>query len=136
MAFYRFKKKKLWVIKAIDRCTRRTVAWVLGGRDSATFRKLYDKVKHLKDCTFYTDNWDAFSEVLPSERHIIIGKAHTVCIERDNSNTRHHLGRFTRRTKVLSRAEHMVDLTLRIWHAVTNTNLFSELQETAFYIYR
>ena len=28
------KKRKLWVIKAIDRCTRRTVAWVLGGRDS------------------------------------------------------------------------------------------------------
>ena len=46
-------KKKLWVIKAIDRCTRQTATWVLGGRDSATFRKLYDKVKHLKDCAFW-----------------------------------------------------------------------------------
>ena len=111
------------------------MAWVLGGRDSATFRRLYDKVKHLKNCIFYTDNWDAFSEVLPQERHII-GKAHTTCIERDNSNTRHHLGRFTRRTKVVSRAAHMVDLTLRIWHAVTNTDLFFELQETALSIYK
>ena len=118
MAFYRLKKRKLWVIKAVDRGTRRTVAWVLGGRDSATFRRLYEKVKHLKNCTFYTDNWDAFAEILPPERHVI-GKRHTIDIEHDNSNTRHHLGRFTRRTKVVSKKEFMVDLTLRIWQAVT-----------------
>ena len=134
MAFHRFKKRKLWVIKAVDRRTRRTVAWVLGGRDSATFRRLYNKVKHLENCTFYTDNWDAFAEVLPSNRHII-GKEHTVDIERDNSNTRHHLGRFTRRTKVVSKKEFMVDLSLRIWHAVTTTDLFGQIQETALSIY-
>jgi len=110
------------------------VAWVLGNRDSATFRKLYDKVKHLKDCTFYTDDWAAFAEVLPPERHII-GKRHTVEIERDNSNTRHNLGRFTRRTKVVSQREFMVDITLRIWHAVTTTDMFDKLQETALSIY-
>jgi len=126
VAFCWFKKNNLWVIKAIDRSTRRTVAWVLGNRDSATFRRLYDKVRHLKNCTFYTDNWDAFVEVLPSERHII-GKTHTMDIERDNGNTRHHLGRFTRRTKIVSQAEYMVDLTLRIWHAVTTTDLFFRL---------
>ena len=91
-------------------------------------------MKHLAGCTFYTDNWDAFAKVLPRERHVI-GKAHTVGIERDNSNTRHHLGRFTRRTKVVSRLEHMVDITLRIWHAVTTTELFSLLQKTALSIY-
>ena len=55
------------------------MAWVLGRRDTATFRRLYDKVKHLTDCIFYTDNWDAFAEVLPPERHVI-GKAHTIDI--------------------------------------------------------
>jgi insertion element IS1 protein InsB len=87
------QKRKIWVIKAIDRRTRRTVAWVLGGRDTKTFQRLYNKVKHLKICTFYTDNWDDFAKVLPQDRHII-GKTHTVDIERDNSNTRHHHGRF------------------------------------------
>lgn len=111
------------------------MAWVLGGRDTATFRRLYDKVKHLEHCTFYTDDWDAFSKILPSERHVI-GKAHTIDIEHDNSNTRHHLGRFTRRTKVVSRKEFMVDLTLRIWHAVTTTALFSYLQNTVLSIFR
>jgi insertion element IS1 protein InsB len=110
------------------------VAWVLGGRDSATFRRLYEKVKHLRKCTFYTDNWGVFAEVLPSERHII-GKEHTVEIERDNSNTRHHLGRFTRRTKVVSKKEYMVDLTLRIWQAVTTSDLFAGLQNIALSIY-
>ena len=134
MAFYWLKKRKIWVIKAVDRSTGRTVAWVLGGRDTATFRRLYDKVKHLKYCIFYTDNWDAFAEVLPPERHII-GKEHTTDIERDNSNTRHHLGRFTRRTKVVSKKEFMVDLTLRIWHAVTINGYFGILQNNAIYIY-
>ncbi|MDR2820517.1 MAG: hypothetical protein LBB60_08345 [Desulfovibrio sp.] len=63
-------------------------------------------------------------------------KAHTVEIERDNSNTRHHLERFTRRTKVVSRKEFMVDLTLRIWHAVTTTDLFFSLRETALSIFK
>jgi insertion element IS1 protein InsB len=108
---------------------------VLGGRDSATFQRLYDKVKHLENCTFYTDNWDAFADVLPTERHII-GKTHTVDIERDNSNTRHHLGRFTRRTKVVSQKEFMVDLSLRIWqHVTSNIECFVQLQKTALSIY-
>ena len=135
MAFPWLKKRKLWVIKALDRSARKTVAWVLGGRDSATFRRLYDKVKHAKGCKFYTDKWDAFTEVLPPERHVI-GKSHTTDIERDNSNTRHHLGRFTRRTKVVSRKESMVDLTLRIWHAVTSTDLFFLLQKQALSIFK
>jgi IS1 family transposase len=35
---------------------------VLGGRDSATFKRLDDKVKHLENCTFYTDDLGGFCE--------------------------------------------------------------------------
>jgi insertion element IS1 protein InsB len=135
VAFHRLKKKKCWVIKALDRRTRRTVAWVLGGRDAGTFRRLYDKVRHLKQCVYYTDAWEAFAKVLPPERHIV-GKSYTISIERGNSNTRHRLGRFTRRTKVASRKESMVDLTLRIWHAITTTNQFSSLQQALLSIFK
>jgi insertion element IS1 protein InsB len=110
------------------------VAWVLGGRGCATFRRLCGKVKHLENCTFYTDNWNAFAEVLPPERHVI-GKAHTIDIEHDNSNTRHHLGRCTRRTKVVSKKKFMVDLTLRIWYAITTTHRFDLVQNAAISIY-
>jgi len=117
--FIQKKTNKLWLIKAIDRKTGSTVAWVLGKRDEKTFARLYSKVSHLKNCIFYTDNWDAFIKVLPQERHVI-GKEHTVAIERDNSNTRHHLGRFTRRTKVISKKVEMVDLSIKLWNALTS----------------
>ena len=98
-----------------------------GKRDTATFRRLYDKVKHLTNCTFYTDGWDAFAKVLPMERHGV-GKKHTICIEQDNSNVRHHLGRFTRKTKVVSKCKQMVEISLRIWHTITTTNALQMLQ--------
>jgi insertion element IS1 protein InsB len=111
------------------------VAWVLGNRDTATFRRLYEKVKHIKDCIFYTDNWSVFAEVLPPERHIA-GKAHTVTMEQDNSNTRRHLGRFTRRSKIVSKKVAMVDLTLKLWQMLTLEPWFEKYQAMALSIYK
>ena len=128
MAFCWIKKNKKWIIKAVDRSTRRTVAWVIGGRDTATFRRLYAKVEHLTGCIFYTDDWDAFAKVLPKDRHVI-GKAHTITIEQDNSNTRHHLGRMTRRTKVVSKKIEMIDASLKLWCALTTPEVFQQYQK-------
>ena len=100
---------------------------MLGRRDAETFQRLYDKVKHLTDCVFYTDDWEAFAQVLPKERHII-GKAHTHTIERDNSNTRHHLARMTRRTKVVSKSKDMIHASLKLWCALTVPAIFAEYQ--------
>lgn len=110
------------------------MAWVIGGRDTATFQRLYDKVKHLENCIFYTDDWDAFAKVLPAARHVI-GKAHTITIEQDNSNTRHHLGRMTRRTKVVSKKEEMIDASMKLWCALTEPSIFKTYQETFLSIF-
>ena len=134
MALYRFKKKKCWIIKAYDRQSGKTIAWVTGGRDTATFRRLYKKVQHLTKCKFYTDDWSAFAEVLPKKRHII-GKSGTVAIERDNSNTRHNLGRMTRRTKVVSRSERMVNKTLKLWVNLREPHIFDKFQKMALAIF-
>jgi insertion element IS1 protein InsB len=40
---------------------------------------------------------------------LFTGKDLTFPIEQDNSEVRHHLARFRRRSKVTSRARHMVD---------------------------
>ena len=124
------KKNKLWILKAIDRGSRRVVAWVLGNSDTATFRRLYNKVKHLETCVFYADDWDVFAKVLLKERHVI-GKAHTVTIEQDNSNARHRLGRFTRRTKVVSKCDSMVDTSLKLWKNLTTPDIFTQTQTIA-----
>jgi len=95
---------------------------------------LYNKVKHLKNCIFYTDNWDAFAKILPKERHVI-GKSHTVVIERDNSNTRHHLGRMTRRTKIVSKQEDMINISMKLWCALTDPEIFAQYQRKFLSIY-
>ena len=135
MAFYRIKKNKLWVIKALDKNTGRTIAWELGNRDTKTFQRLYNKVKHLTKAVFYTDNWDVFAKVLPSDRHII-GKKYTTEIERDNSNTRHHLARFTRRTKVVSHNVDMVNNSLKLWLDLTSEYFFYIFQNIALTIFK
>jgi len=135
VALHWLKKNKIWLLKAVDRRTRRTVAWVVGGRDAATFQRLYDKVKHLTACIFYTDDWDAFAKILPPDRHVI-GKAHTIAIEQDNSNTRHHLGRMTRRTKVVSKNVQMIDVSIKLWCALTTAGIFQHFQETFLSIFR
>jgi hypothetical protein len=50
------------------------------------------------------------------ESQLFTGKDLTVPIEQDNSNIRHFLARFRRRTKVVSKAVEMVDLSLRIYY--------------------
>ena len=111
----------------MDRRTGRTIAWVLGGRDATTFQRFYDKLKHLTACVLYPDNWDAFAQVLPKARHFI-GKAYTHAIERDNSNTRHHLARMTRRTKVVSKSKDMIHASLKQWCALKVPMIFEAYQ--------
>lgn len=90
------------------------MAWVLGGRDDATCRRLIDKVG-LAGKTFVTDDWEGYHRVIPPEQ-LFTGKDLTFPIEQDNSNVRHYLARFRRRTKVVSRCRTMVDLSLRLLH--------------------
>ena len=117
------KKTKRWIIQALDRNTGRTVAWVVGARDAATVRRLYCQLEHLSECFFYIDDWDALAKVLPAEQHVI-GKKHATSIEPDNSNSRHHLGRMRRRTKIVSQSEEMISLSIGLWHALTTQENF------------
>ena len=108
---------------------------MLGNRDTATFQRLYAKVAHLWACTFYSDRWDAFAKVLPAWQHIL-GKKDTLHVERDNSNTRHFLARFTRRTKVVSKCPLMVVLSIRLCRSLQDPDIFSIFQNKALSIYR
>ena len=89
----------------------------------------------MQKATFYTNNWEAFAKVLPTKRHVI-GKRYTNEIERDNSNTRHHLARFTCRAKAVSQKVDMVDSTLKLWQALTMDYFFNIFQDIALAIFR
>jgi insertion element IS1 protein InsB len=74
---------------------------------------------------FYSDDWVSYAKVIPAEK-LTTGKQHTIGIEQNNSNVRHFLGRFTRRTKVVSKSAAMVLATLKIcWH-INENNGFDE----------
>ena len=94
------------------------------GVSGKTFRAFYQQFKHL-DAKFYSDDWKSYEKVIPAER-LSIGKKHTVGIEQNNSNIRHFLGRFTRRTKVVSKSAAMVLATLKICWYINENNGFDE----------
>ncbi|MDR0678013.1 MAG: hypothetical protein LBF44_00575 [Holosporaceae bacterium] len=71
---------------------------------------------------FYTDAWNGFSAVLP-KRRLIIGKSYTTTIEQ-NSNTRHYLGRMTRRTKVVSKSEEMLNCSLKLLFCLSYDDIY------------
>ncbi len=60
-----------------------------------------------------TDDWEGFHRLIPQDQ-LFTGKDLTFPIEQDNSLVRHYLARFRRRSKVTSRARHMVDKSLRL----------------------
>ena len=52
---------------------------------------------------FLTDDWEGFHRLIP-ENQLFTGKDLTFSIEQDNSDIRHFLARFRRRTKVVSKS--------------------------------
>src|SRR5947209_5081825 len=127
------EKNKVWVWKAFDPVARRTLAWELGGRDDATCRRLLDKVG-VEGNVFVTDDWEGFHRLIPEER-LFTGKDLTFPIEQDNSETRHHLARFRRRSKVTSRARHMVDGALRLLCHLRRPENFLPLRDSFLSIF-
>lgn len=75
--------------------------------------------------TFITDDWEGFHRLIPEDR-LYTGKDLTFPIEQDNSNIRHYLARFRRRTKVVSKCPIMVDLS-RLHHHLRDPKNYAAL---------
>jgi insertion element IS1 protein InsB len=128
------KTEKLWLWRAYDPIAWRTVAWVLGDRSDASCQKLIDKVG-LKGKTFATDDWEGYHRLIP-ENQLFTGKDLTFPIEQDNSNIRHFLARFRRKTKVVSKSKEMVDLSIRLYHHIhDNPQNLAGLATVSLYIF-
>ena len=106
---------------------------MVGKRDAKTFRKLW-KIIRRDNCIYYTDDWSVYSKVIPSDQHIV-GKQHTFLIESNNSNTRHRIARMTRKTKVVSKSEEAVDLTMKLWVHFEDSNNFLKEQSNFISIF-
>ena len=110
------------------------MGWFIGNRSAETFEKFYEKMKPL-NAVFYSDDWRGYKKVLP-KKFLKTGKKYTVAIEQNNANIRHFLARMGRRTKVVSRSEEMVDLSLRLCWNINENDKFQEYQKIFLSIFR
>ena len=133
MAFSKKKSEKLWLLRAFDPVKRRVLPWVLGSRDTATCQKLLDKIG-IEGRTFLTDDWKVFHKLIP-EQQLLTGKDLTFPIEQDNSDIRHYLARFRRRTKVVSKTAEMLDASLRLHHYLDKPENYAALSASFLSIF-
>ncbi len=94
--------------------SRKSLGWHIGDRSDKSLKVLIDKIDN-QECAFVTDNWEGFFRVLPLERHFF-GKDLTYPIEQTNSDIRHRLARFKRKTKASSRSIDMVHNSIKLFH--------------------
>jgi IS1 family transposase/transposase-like protein len=120
--FVNGKENKLWLWRAIDGQTRRPLAWLLGNRDADTVKKLIDIVDD-GQCNFITDEYAPFFKHIPEDRHYY-GKDITFPIEQSNSDIRHWLARFIRRSKSTTRSISMLASSIALMHSVQIEKVF------------
>ena len=123
-SFVGFKGNKQWLWVAQDRKSRHIVALHLGDRGAAGAKGLWDNVPehYRQQATFYTDEWEAYKQVIPAERHITSGrKKDTNHAERFFCTLRQRCARLVR--KALSFSKKLDRHLMAIRFFVANYNL-------------
>jgi IS1 family transposase len=94
------KGNKQWVWIAFDPLTREVLAFYVGDRSRASARALWQRIPaaYRQRATFYTDDWQAYKEVLPAYQHEVCakGSGHTNGVERFNCSLRQRVSRLVR----------------------------------------
>jgi insertion element IS1 protein InsB len=122
------KTRKRWVWLALCRATRQVVTYAIGNRGEATCRRLRERIPEAyRSGCCYSDFWEAYRNVIPTEQHMAVGKdsGETVHVERWNNTLRKRLGRFVRKSLSFSKSEEMHEVCLRLFLHSYNLALLS-----------
>lgn len=117
-SFVQKKANKRWIWLALCRATRQVVAYAIGDRSEATCRQLWERVpQDYRQALCYSDFWDAYALVLPTQQHTPVGKetGQTNHVERFNNTLRQRLARLVRKTLSFSKNDFMHELCLRLF---------------------
>jgi insertion element IS1 protein InsB len=92
------------------------IAFVLGRRTDATFRRLLKLLKHsgIRVKRWFCDDWGAYPRCLNPNK-IMVGKANTQLIERKNLDFRTRIKRLQRKTNAFSKSIEMHDAVIAIF---------------------
>jgi len=114
VAFYQVKKTKCWIWKAFSRTTGQLFDWECGDRSTETLWPLLERLEKFDVKLYFSDGWEGYAQLIPPNR-LIMTKAETHNIERNNGQQRHWFARFRRRTCVVSRSLEMVNATMALF---------------------
>lgn len=99
------KKRQRWFLLAVDHNSSRVLDWQIGQRNNRT---LWHLIKRVEGVTvheiYYTDGENNYKETV-SKDELIRSRACTYRLEILNSNIQHWLGRFYRKSKIISHSQ-------------------------------
>jgi IS1 family transposase len=121
-SFVQQKANKQWIWIAMDATTRQVIAFRVGDRSRDSAKELWAKIPvvYHEQATFHTDQYEAYTGVIPAERHRAITKKarKTNHIERFNNTLRQRVSRLVRETLSFSKklANHIGAIKYFICH--------------------
>jgi insertion element IS1 protein InsB len=121
-SFVKQKTDRQWVWIAMDQQTRQIIAVHVGDRSRNSAKQLWANLPeaYRTQATFYTDQYDAYTGVIPAERHKAITKdaRKTNHMERFNNTLRQRVSRLVRHTLAFSKklANHIGAIKYFICH--------------------
>lgn len=119
---------KRWVWTVMCRRTRQIIAFVIGDRSEAICRKLWEQIPaDYKGCRSYSDFWEAYQLVFPTETHECVGKGsgQTNHMERWYNTLRQSNARFVRKALSFSKSDTMHEIVTRLFIIRHNLSLRS-----------
>ena len=127
-SFVHQRSNKRWLWTVICRRTRQIVAYALGDRSEATCRKLWEQIPSTyRHCRSFSDFWDAYRAVFPTETHECMGKGsgQTSHMERWYNSLRQSNARFVRKTLSFSKSDRMHEIVTRLFIVRYNLSLIT-----------
>ena len=113
-SFVEKKENQRWTWYAMDKKSGVIISWHNGKRTDEDFKTLLKQMEDIPVARYYTDDWGAYSRLLPAEKHQV-GKDETWKIERKNLNFRTHLKRLSRKTICYSKNEQIHDNVISMY---------------------
>jgi insertion element IS1 protein InsB len=121
-SFVKQKANRQWIWIAMDVQTWQVIAFHVGDRSRDSAKELWAKIPlvYQEEAIFHTDQYDAYTGVIPAERHKAITKQarKTNHIERFNNTLRQRLSRLVRDTLSFSKklANHVGAIKFFVCH--------------------
>jgi insertion element IS1 protein InsB len=132
-SYVKKKQKKVWLLYAYCHESGEILAFSMGKRNAKTVSHLMIKLKGLEIDFYLTDEWEAFTSILPYYQHVI-GKRYTKAIEGMNTWFRTRLRRLVRRTVCFSKKllNHYSMIKLAVFHRNNHPSYISRHNQKTF----